>query len=83
MRVGVEGYGYRCMSEKLLDKFWMYTLQEQEGGACVPEVVESGRLREICSLQEPLKWTAGQRVRAHRLACVAGEHQIVVLPQRS
>ena len=50
MRVGVEGIGYRCMSEKFLDEFWMYALQEQEGGTCVPEVVESGRLREICLL---------------------------------
>ena len=41
MAVGVQGHGYRGVTEKLLPELGMNTAAQQQGCAGVPEVVET------------------------------------------
>ena len=81
--VGAQGDRYGGVPEALLDDLGMRVLAEKERGARVPEVVGAGLLGQLCAPEGPLEGPNGRGPWAHRLARVAGEAQVALLPQRA
>ena len=51
MTVTVQSYSYGCVAQKLLNELGVDVLEQEQGGTCVPEIVEAD-VGETSALQE-------------------------------
>ncbi len=69
MRVGIQGYRYGGVAQKLLDQLRVYASAQEQGGAGVPKVVEA-YLRQTGPFEERLEGTLDKILGVDGRACV-------------
>jgi hypothetical protein len=78
VRVGVEGDADAGVPQELLDELRVDVPLEEEGGACMPEIVE-GDLRQTRTLQERREATLSEVGGAYRGSGCGSEDEALIL----